>query len=415
MQSFHEQLDEIKNEEKRFKEASPKLSRFNSFVSTSNFALILILVAIVISISIRVWQNDESHRSTGELIWHILGTLYFGLLAIGFLIAMVTENVKAILQYIFKVPAYSHKQFLSSIEGFSKRKKIISDNIKKGKKISKPVKSLSVTEAKKSTEVQTPDDLIYRPSTAHNKSTLENNITTDALQSIKAKPFIPAEKQEEQIKPVEVPKSSEEKKITVLKRKQTSEIKIVNKTPITNINKEIKIPKEEEKTSSELFSTNNPEVVKQESVKTHQPKPSVKIDFPKLNEHRHNIGELGELYIFQKEQNHLISQGKIILSKGVTHVSLKSDSEGYDIVSFTDTGDRKYIEVKTTTGNEFEPFYLSSSEMNAMKRLNNYWIYRVYNFNIDLKIGDLFKIDCKKEFDRYYHIQASSFKVIPKK
>ena len=58
------------------------------------------------------------------------------------------------------------------------------------------------------------------------------------------------------------------------------------------------------------------------------------------------------LYIFEKEQNHLISQGKIKQSKEIIHVSPESDSEGYDIISFTDNGDRKYIEVKTTTGNE---------------------------------------------------------------
>ena len=418
MSSLQEQLDEIKKEEKRFKEASPKLSKFNSFVSTTNFVIILILVAIAISISIRIWQNDESNHSTGELILHILGTLYFGMLAIGFLIAMLTEIVTSILQYIFKVPTHSHQQFLSAIQGFSKRKKIVSDKIKEGKKISNPVKTLPGKESEKATEVppQKKDDLISKPSNAiHNKSNLENNTTTDAPQSIKAKPFIPAEKQEEKNKTVEIPKPSDEKKIPVPKSKQASEIKIVSKTPITNINKEKPIPKEEEKTSSELFSTTNAEVVKQESVKTYQPKPPIKIDFPKLNEHRHNIGELGELYIFEKEQNHLISQGKISKSKEIIHISLNSDSEGYDIISFTDAGERKYIEVKTTTGNEFEPFYLSNSEMEAMNRLNNYWIYRVYNFNIDLKKGDLYKIDCKKDFGSYYNIQASSFKVTPKR
>ena len=139
------------------------------------------------------------------------------------------------------------------------------------------------------------------------------------------------------------------------------------------------------------------------------------VDFAKLNEHRHKIGELGELYVFEKEQNDLNSKGKITEINEVIHVSLKNDSEGYDIISFTDIGDRKYIEVKTTTGNEFEPFYLSTSEMDAMNRLNNYWIYRLYNFNIDLKKGDLYKIDCKKEFDRHFNIQASSFKVTPKR
>lgn len=217
----------------------------------------------------------------------------------------------------------------------------------------------------------------------------------------------------------ETSKSSEEKNTTVIEKKSPPEIKTtpsIKKEPTSvNPDKKKPVPTEQEITSSELFHTSDTGVANQELEKTYQPKPPVKVDFTKLNEHRHNIGELGELYVFEKEQNYLISQGKISQSKEVIHVSLKSDSEGYDIISFTDTGERKYIEVKTTTGNEFEPFYLSNSEMDAMSRLNNYWIYRVYNFNIDIKKGDLYKIDCKKDFDNYYNIQASSFKVTPKR
>ncbi|MDP4265181.1 MAG: DUF3883 domain-containing protein [Bacteroidota bacterium] len=186
-----------------------------------------------------------------------------------------------------------------------------------------------------------------------------------------------------------------------------------NPNVINPTNKEKPAPKEEEKTVTELFGDLK-EAKQDDITKAYQPKAPEKIDFARLNEYRHNIGELGELYILQKEQNHLISKGKINESKEIFHVASKSDSEGYDIISFTDSGERKYIEVKTTTGNQYEPFYLSNSEMEAMKRLNNYWIYRVYNFNIDLKKGDFYKIDCSRELETYYHIKASSFKVSPK-
>lgn len=247
------------------------------------------------------------------------------------------------------------------------------------------------------------------------KSAITNtNIENFNPPPVEPKSYIAGEKPEEKSKTLEILEPTEEKKIPFAESKQTSEVKIVPKSATTITNKEKPIPKEEERTSSELFGTTSVEGVRQESVKTYQPKPSVKIDFAKLNEHRHTIGELGELYSFAKEQNHLISQGKINQSKEIIHVSLSSDSEGYDIISFTDTGERKYIEVKTTTGNEFEPFYLSNSEVEAINRLNNYWIYRVYNFNIDLKKGDIYKIDCKKDLGNYYNIQPSSFKVTPK-
>ena len=204
---------------------------------------------------------------------------------------------------------------------------------------------------------------------------------------------------------------TEERKLLIPDNKTASDIKTVSSTTTTpSSNKEKPIPKEEEKDVSELFGNSINEVPKQESKKIYQLSRQVKIDFPKLNDYRHNIGELGELYIFEKEQKLFSNQ-----QNKVIHISLKSDSEGYDIASFTDTGERKYIEVKTTTGNEHEPFYLSNSEMEAMSRLTNYWIYRVYNFNVDLRKGDFYKIDCSKGLDHYHIIQASSFKITPKK
>ncbi len=180
-------------------------------------------------------------------------------------------------------------------------------------------------------------------------------------------------------------------------------------------NKVGRSPKEVEKTVSELFGEPKQKILDDESVKHPQKRSPAKIDFSKLNQHRLNIGELGELYIFEKEQLHFLNQGKHWEAVGVSHISRRSDSEGYDILSFTDDRQRKYIEVKTTTGNQFEPFYLSNCEMEAMKKLKNYWIYRVYNFNIDLKKGDLCKIDCGKELLTYCQIEASSFKVSPRK
>lgn len=140
-----------------------------------------------------------------------------------------------------------------------------------------------------------------------------------------------------------------------------------------------------------------------------------KTDFSKLNEYRKDIGELGELFVLEREQEELIRLGKIKLSTDIIHISINSDSAGYDIASFTENGERKYIEVKTTTGNEFEPFYMSNNEMEAMSRLKNYWIYRVYNFDIHLRRGNIYKIDCSNDLESYYNVLPSSFKISPKK
>jgi hypothetical protein len=140
-----------------------------------------------------------------------------------------------------------------------------------------------------------------------------------------------------------------------------------------------------------------------------------KLDYSKLNKLRNDIGYYGELFVIRKEKNRLSENGKPDESSSVVHVSLHSDVEGYDIISFTEDGQSKYIEVKTTTGNQHEPFYLSANELNAMEKLNNYWIYRVYNFDLDLKSGDIYKIDCRNDIRRFYDIIPNVFKVIPKK
>lgn len=170
----------------------------------------------------------------------------------------------------------------------------------------------------------------------------------------------------------------------------------------------------QEKSLMDLFGVPKENIEKRTNGKSNK-NSNVKVDFSKLNEFRKNIGELGELYVFQKEQEFLFGIGRIKESGEVVHISLNSDTAGYDITSFTESGERKYIEVKTTTGNEYEPFYMTNNEMDAMQRLKNYWIYRVYNFDTNSNKGSVYKIDCSKELDPYYNILPAAFKISPKK
>lgn len=92
------------------------------------------------------------------------------------------------------------------------------------------------------------------------------------------------------------------------------------------------------------------------------------------------------------------------------HVSKEFDGYGYDIMSFDIKGNVKYIEVKTTTQNETSEFYLSHNEFETMHNLENYFIYRLCNFN-DINKRALIIIDCNKEFKSHFVLTPDTFKI----
>ena len=55
---------------------------------------------------------------------------------------------------------------------------------------------------------------------------------------------------------------------------------------------------------------------------------------------------------------------------------------GYDIKSFDENGEVKYIEVKTTRGNINTDFYMSTRELLFSRRnQKRFFLYRVYNLD----------------------------------
>lgn len=109
---------------------------------------------------------------------------------------------------------------------------------------------------------------------------------------------------------------------------------------------------------------------------------SKKIDFEKENKVNKKIGERGELVVFKKEKEYLESIGKKELSMLVQHISRDDDSAGYDILSFDESENKKYIEVKSTKQKVANAnFLISSNEYNKAKNLPNYYVYIVFETN----------------------------------
>lgn len=106
------------------------------------------------------------------------------------------------------------------------------------------------------------------------------------------------------------------------------------------------------------------------------------IDYLSLHETFIKIGRLGEKYVLEFEKERL----QKLNSKYAEYVSdLPSfdNTNGYDILSYTESGTKVYIEVKTTSNKNNVPFYLSQHEYEFANKIwskgGKYFIYRVIN------------------------------------
>jgi hypothetical protein len=138
-------------------------------------------------------------------------------------------------------------------------------------------------------------------------------------------------------------------------------------------------------------------------------------DYVEINRMKQTVGLAGELMVLQHEKQILKSKNREDLAVKVQHVSKDlGDGFGYDIISYDEFGNIKYIEVKTTTKKAAEGFYISDGELKVVGAFNGYHIYRVFNFNAKSNTGSIFKISSLEDFNSYFNTTPTTYKVIPK-
>jgi len=103
------------------------------------------------------------------------------------------------------------------------------------------------------------------------------------------------------------------------------------------------------------------------------------------------IGDLGELWVIKYEIEKLKHANKHTLVRKIKHTSKdEGDGTGFDIQSFDKTGNKIFIEVKTTKGRKNSTFFVTRNELEKSKiEKDNYFLYRLYNFNDKLETADL--------------------------
>lgn len=94
------------------------------------------------------------------------------------------------------------------------------------------------------------------------------------------------------------------------------------------------------------------------------------------------LGLLGEEFVISYEKQRLTTLGKKTLADQIEHISqTKGDSAGFDVLSFNEKGEEKFIEVKTTQLGKESPFYFTRNELGlSRKEKDQYALYRVFNF-----------------------------------
>jgi len=90
-------------------------------------------------------------------------------------------------------------------------------------------------------------------------------------------------------------------------------------------------------------------------------------------------GRLGEEHVLKAERARLRHAKRPDLAEKISWISQESVAEGYDIISFETTGEKRFIEVKSTSGQQ-NTFEMSDGEwQKACELKDQYYICRVMN------------------------------------
>ena len=100
--------------------------------------------------------------------------------------------------------------------------------------------------------------------------------------------------------------------------------------------------------------------------------------------HNRTLGAAGESFVLNFEKARLIHAGKEALASKIEHTSsVRGDYEGYDILSFEESGAERLIEVKTTKYGLETPFYVTKNEVaTSERRAAQYQVYRLFEFRV---------------------------------
>lgn len=118
--------------------------------------------------------------------------------------------------------------------------------------------------------------------------------------------------------------------------------------------------------------------------KATEPAPSIRLTTNYIEREARNrsLGHAGELFTINFERARLIRAGREGLASKIEHTSVvRGDYEGYDVLSFEESGAERLIEVKTTKYGADVPFFVTRNELSKSERCpERYVVYRLFAF-----------------------------------
>ena len=117
------------------------------------------------------------------------------------------------------------------------------------------------------------------------------------------------------------------------------------------------------------------------------------------------LGKQGEELVFNSERNRLLKTNFDLANK-VRWISRDDgDGAGFDIRSFEADGRERLIEVKTTVGGQFTPFYISRNEVDlSCERPEAFKLVRLYDFSRSPRAFEL-----SPPLESHVNLEANSF------
>lgn len=111
-------------------------------------------------------------------------------------------------------------------------------------------------------------------------------------------------------------------------------------------------------------------------------------NYLELEARNRSLGLAGEEFAMRFEGERLWRAGQKRLADKIEHVArTRGDGEGYDILSFEESGEERLIEVKTTTFGPHTPVFVTRNEVAVSEeRPDEYYIYRLFDFRDDPKL-----------------------------
>ncbi len=112
------------------------------------------------------------------------------------------------------------------------------------------------------------------------------------------------------------------------------------------------------------------------------PRVGIRRDYAAREARNTSLGFAGEELVVKFERQRLLKAGRVTLAEKVEHVSrTQGDGLGFDVLSFDEQGDERFIEVKTTTFAKETPFFASSAELKfARQNSQRFSLFRLFDF-----------------------------------